>query len=193
MIIYKITNKINQMVYIGLTIVPINKRWTQHKSAANRGLNTPLYNAMRKYGIDNFTIELLKKCNTEQELKQSEIDAIKEYSSYIRDGKGYNLTLGGDGLGKIDHNFGEGQYKALLTDKMVEFIRDPKHWNISHKDMVQMVNEKFGTEYNKDTLKDARNGKSWKHLNIQFPPLVVKKGSRRDKKLAIFIKDTTNG
>jgi hypothetical protein len=55
MIIYKIINKITKDIYIGKTKKSIQKRFSQHINNASRGsLDCPkLYNAIRKYGIEN--------------------------------------------------------------------------------------------------------------------------------------------
>ena len=59
--IYKITNKINGHCYIGQSI-DIQRRWACHKNSAIRekssSHNYPLQKAMRKYGIDNFELEI---------------------------------------------------------------------------------------------------------------------------------------
>jgi group I intron endonuclease len=62
--IYKITNKINGKCYIGQS-QHIEKRWTDHKTASHnqndKGYEYPLYRAFRKYGIDNFTFEIIQE------------------------------------------------------------------------------------------------------------------------------------
>lgn len=65
--IYKITNLINGKVYIGQTTQPIEKRFKSH---CYKDGCTKLYNAMKKYGKSNFSIELLesKELNSEREL-----------------------------------------------------------------------------------------------------------------------------
>lgn len=73
--IYKITNKINQKIYIGQS-VNISKRWTAHRNGAfnpnNNQYNTPLYKAIRKYGIENFTFEVLEECGiNELDIKEN--------------------------------------------------------------------------------------------------------------------------
>ena len=56
--IYKITNNINGKVYIGETTRTVQIRWNQHKTRArNTQFTEYLYNAMRKYGIENFSAE----------------------------------------------------------------------------------------------------------------------------------------
>ena len=70
--IYKVTNNINNKVYIGQTSTSIEKRWTQHKSAARTAKNNKIifYNAINKYGEDNFTIDVIYEvsCITKDEL-----------------------------------------------------------------------------------------------------------------------------
>ena len=88
--IYKITNKINGKIYIGQS-KNIFKRWSEHRYEAKNN-DKPLYKAFRKYGIENFTFEIIEICNIEQ-LNEREIFWTKFYNSY---NNGYNLTPGGD-------------------------------------------------------------------------------------------------
>ena len=97
MFVYKITNKINGMLYIGITTRTVHHRWLQHRGCALRGkINHPLYNAMNQYGIDAFEVETMHIGKTRDELYKVEVELIKKYDSYIRNGKGYNMTYGGD-------------------------------------------------------------------------------------------------
>lgn len=89
-IIYKITNKVNGKSYIGQTRYTIEFRWKQHQHKKD---NTYFHNAIHKYGVDNFNIEILEECNIE-ELNQKEIFYIAKYDTFKN---GYNLTIGGDG------------------------------------------------------------------------------------------------
>lgn len=74
--IYKITNKLNNKSYIGQSI-DIEKRFQKHKSTAfwknskNLKYDYPLYQAFRKYGIENFYFEVLEEC-LENELNEKE-------------------------------------------------------------------------------------------------------------------------
>lgn len=92
--IYKITNKINNKVYIGKTeqINP-EERWREHIREAGREgrKHRAIYAAMRKYGVENFSFEVLEETQCPNEREQ---DYILEYDSYHN---GYNETLGGDG------------------------------------------------------------------------------------------------
>jgi group I intron endonuclease len=64
--IYKIENQINQKVYIGQS-TNISTRWRRHRSEANNLNNSyPLYCAMRKYGLENFSFEIIEECPREK-------------------------------------------------------------------------------------------------------------------------------
>lgn len=98
--IYKITNLVNGKVYIGQS-VDINRRIKRHKSRAfninSNGYGYPLYKAIRKYGIDNFSFEVLEEC-AKDELNEKEIYYITKYDSWKN---GYNQNEGGN---SVTHN-----------------------------------------------------------------------------------------
>lgn len=90
--IYKITNKTNNKCYIGQS-VDIEQRWSKHLSTF-RGNATPdykIYRAFAKYGINNFTFEVIEECE-EALLDEREIYWINYYNSF---NQGYNMSLGG--------------------------------------------------------------------------------------------------
>lgn len=93
MIIYKITNLITNKHYIGQTVRPLQERYAEHINRANNLDSRHLYVSMRKYGIDNFTIEQIDTANSIQDLNEKEIYWISYYDSY---NNGYNMTQGGD-------------------------------------------------------------------------------------------------
>lgn len=104
--IYKIVNDINNKIYVGKTSLTIEERFKQHKKDSTRERNEkrPLYNAMNKYGIEHFHIELIEECDWE-ESDEKEKYWIQCYNSYKN---GYNATLGGDG--KILYDYEEIEY-----------------------------------------------------------------------------------
>ena len=66
--IYKITNLINNKIYIGKTNRTIEERFKEHcnEYKKERSEKRPLYNAMNKYGIENFKIEQIEECSLEE-------------------------------------------------------------------------------------------------------------------------------
>lgn len=93
--IYLITNKINGKRYVGQSY-DIKGRWNAHLRCKK---NFPLYNAMRKYGDENFSFEILRKMPEENALTSIILDSLETH--YIKIWKlqdnqfGYNLRSGG--------------------------------------------------------------------------------------------------
>lgn len=90
-LIYKITNKINGHSYIGKTVQQIEDRFKGHLKSVRSNQNGLLHKAIRKYGKDNFLIEILQDNIENSELDKIEIKCIDEYEPY------YNMTAGGNG------------------------------------------------------------------------------------------------
>lgn len=104
--VYKITNKINNKTYIGSSSNYLS-RWQSHIEASRRPAhqcyNYPLQKAFRKYGIQNFTFELLKDgFLTRYDAEEYEQQMIINYNSLISK-HGYNQRLDTHG-GLTDKN-----------------------------------------------------------------------------------------
>jgi len=96
--IYKIQFP-NGKYYIGLTTTSLEQRRQEHKRSAKRGEGRCLYYALIKYDmIDTLELIEIDTAETLEELYEMEISYITEYNSYYMNGKGYNMTFGGDGV-----------------------------------------------------------------------------------------------
>lgn len=94
--VYEITNQINGKRYIGITSRSIEERFQEHISRAKCGARgNRLYVAMRKYGLENFTVKLIIQTDDENDVRELEGQFIKERDSYRN---GYNCNLGGHGF-----------------------------------------------------------------------------------------------
>jgi len=111
-IIYKTTNLINQKIYIG-------------SDTKNNGNGNPNYlgsgillkKAIKKYGIKNFSKEIIFFCESMEELKNKESETIKFYNSNNR-AIGYNISdgyWGGDTL--TNHPEIESIRKKIIANK----------------------------------------------------------------------------
>ena len=139
MLIYKITNKINNKCYIGQTIKTAEERWEEHKRHAfgthQNDINKTLYQAIRKYGLENFTLEILQD-NIEnfEQLDKAEIYWIDYYNSFI---KGYNETFGGQRYHKILPN------KEIIEDyyKTKSARKTALNFGIDHSTVDDILNQ----------------------------------------------------
>lgn len=101
--IYKITNIINGKIYVGQAY-DIEERWKVHRRVYKTE-NQIIYRAMRKYGLENFSFNIIEECPIE-ELDEKEIFYIDKYNTYIHaeNSNGYNMTLGGQSTNGHKHS-----------------------------------------------------------------------------------------
>ena len=91
--VYVHINKVNGKRYYGITCQKVNRRWRNGKRYS---YNQHFWNAINKYGWDNFEHIVIARGLTEEEAKWLEIELIREHDTTNKD-KGYNISLGGDG------------------------------------------------------------------------------------------------
>jgi group I intron endonuclease len=104
--IYIITNKLNGKIYIG-------KHSSKRLNDNYFGSGVALKRAILKYGRENFIKEILIECIDEEELNIKEIHFINKYNTFK---KGYNMTMGGEGmLGHVPTS--KQRNKQSLTQK----------------------------------------------------------------------------
>lgn len=127
-IIYKHTNKINGKIYIGQTCQKLNDRWQEGKGYSNCRL---FGNAVRKYGWNGFTHEILEdNIQTQEEANKKESYYIGKFNSYVRvkGSHGYNLTPGGDSTGENWEGWEDeiliNNYHEVGADKCLKIIND---------------------------------------------------------------------
>jgi len=83
--IYKVTNKVNNKFYIGITKRDIKLRLKEHMYNGDTGLSAPI----KKYGIENFVIQTIDTAKTFKELENKEVKLIKRLKP------DYNQASGG--------------------------------------------------------------------------------------------------
>lgn len=163
--IYKITNKINNKAYIGQSI-QIKERWGQHKrNSFNPRTHTyeyPLSRAIRKYGLKNFTFEVLELVEKEN-LTTREQYWIDFYNT-LDPNYGYNLEPAEDAKRGENCNF------AVLTNFQVEQIRQLiKETTITFKEIGEM----YGVSGS--CIEDINKGRRWADDDISYP---IRKNTR---------------
>lgn len=93
--VYMVTSVVSGKRYIGITSRTVAQRWKAHCRDAKNGAGFHLHAAIRKYGEDQFLIQVLSAAQSLEEACQLERAAIAKYETF-GDG-GYNLTIGGEG------------------------------------------------------------------------------------------------
>lgn len=165
--IYIITNKITGLSYIGQS-VNIEKRIKSHKNRAfsvkvdDLEFNKTLYRAMRKYGLENFTFDVLEQLTDKSQLNQRERYWINFYNTYF---DGYNETFGGDGVSGFE---GESHPKHKLTEIDVIDIR--KRW-ATCKESISDIYEDYKNKVKPTGFKKIYTWQTWKSI---LPELFTK-------------------
>ena len=161
--IYQITNDINQKIYIGKTEFSIEKRFKEHCSDAFRERNEkrPLYNAMRKYGVEHFHIELIEETDNPEE---REIYWIEKKQSFKN---GYNATIGGDGRKYIDYDLVVATYQEIKNINEVS-----RRLNINSDTISRILKEKNEKIYSSPEVGQFYYGKLIKQLDINTGELI---------------------
>lgn len=98
--IYVFTNGVNNKQYVGLTAAEDPEKYCRgHINSAKNGRNKLFYKAIRKYGSDNFTFEIIGYAEDQQALDVLEDFFILTLGTLAP--FGYNMKRGGGGLGKF--------------------------------------------------------------------------------------------
>lgn len=108
-LVYKTTNKINGKIYIGA-------HKTKDLDDGYMGSGTYIRSAFAKYGRDNFSIEILFRCESEKEMFEKEAEIVNE--EFIKLKSNYNLMPGGKGGWTAVNKSGNGLKGASMGGKI---------------------------------------------------------------------------
>ena len=179
--IYKITNIINNKIYIGQS-TNIYCRLVKHIWSLDNGksCNQHLQNAWNKYGKQNFKFEIIMECQ-KNELNKEEIIFIAKYNS-IDKNNGYNIKIGGEyntsfstetkksiserQMGDKNHRYGKKTSEETLKklSKSLSGENNPnygKHWSQEIKNKISNSllgdkNPNYGKKRSKETIEKMR-------------------------------------
>jgi len=161
--IYKITNLLNGLVYVGQSI-NIDKRWMNHKNNGfnpnSKDYNIPLYQDFRKYGLEHFAFEVIEEC-LQEELNDKEQYWIEYYNSFFN---GYNESVGGTV---------HCRYSGISKEKIIGVIMDLKTTNMTHGEIAKKW------DISTEMVQGINTGRYWRH-NISYPIQIT---SKRQKKI----------
>ena len=120
--IYIITNNLNNKNYIGQRLCPVNKTPDTDKYM---GSGVRLHCAYDKYGVDNFSKEIVAICYSKDIIDILEKEYIALYRSI---GKAeYNVADGGQSFNSTSELWKENQRKVIQSEK----------WKTAHKNAIE--------------------------------------------------------
>lgn len=123
-LIYKITNLINNKIYIGQHI-------TSNINDEYMGSGIYLKRAQEKYGIENFKKEILFECENEEDLNKKEAELVNE--EFIKRKDTYNVNLGGSSWYYVNKS---GKAESIA------------HWKLAKVKFLSLLqNEEYKKEY----------------------------------------------
>jgi group I intron endonuclease len=95
--VYLATNLVTLKFYVGKTSRTVEERWKEHQDDARYGADKHFHRSIRKYGADNFDIQIIGEVGTAEEASNLERIWILLVESYKPE-FGYNMTFGGEGM-----------------------------------------------------------------------------------------------
>lgn len=162
MYLYEIEDLINHKCYIGISS-DYQRRWKQHKRNAfsehSKEYEKPLYRAFRKYGLKNFSFQLLKSGLSVEKASESEKEEIIKQKSLASEW-GYNISKGGM-FGTSVSKYGAENSNAHLTVKEAQYILD--HRNLPEYVLYFDFEEKLTY----DAFRNIYRGKTYTNLSTE--------------------------
>lgn len=160
--VYKISCAENGKVYIGYTSKTVEERFNAHLLNARWRRQTALYDAIRVYGNDAFSVELLVECETHEQACSEEVRFIAEANSMLPNG--YNMTRGGDGVPvPIEVHKEAGRRKrGVVTEKMREHFNSRRGIKHSPEHIAKCIAKRIGSKRSEETrrkMSEAQKGR----------------------------------
>ena len=136
MIIYKVTNLVNQKIYIGQSINSLEHRRSEHYKDSKRTDRPTVYfhKALLKYGYANFKWEVIEELDSLDLLNEREIYWISFYNSIAPNG--YNMINGGN-------KFKDDNQKLFYSDSEKQFFDPLQFFDFDEQFNYNMSNHDY--------------------------------------------------
>ena len=164
-IIYKYTNLINDKIYIGQTIRPLEIRHKRHLVDSKTD-DLYFHRALQKYGVENFKLEIIEEVEVDL-LDEREKYWIKECNSHYLNGIGYNMTEGG--------RWGNAPRK--LSDDAIKEIQDLL---LNSNCLLIEICKEYDVSLS--CISDINTGRTWRNDYYTYP---IRKQSSPRKDLSL--------
>lgn len=149
--IYKITNKINGKIYIGQS-VHIERRWQEHCQESSTSI---IAKAIKKYGKENFSFEVLEQYQVEDydKLDEREMYYIHQYNSLVPNG--YNVTE--------DTGVQHTTFITLTKEDFDNIVNLLQNTELPFEEIAQQF------KVNRRTINRINNGYTHKRPELSYP------------------------
>ena len=176
-LIYQITNRLNKKFYVG-------KHKTENKNDEYFGSGLLLKHAVKKYGKENFSKEILFECLSLEEMNQKETDIVDE--EFVARDDTYNIKLGGQGgWSEEEHKLGSETVKDLRKDENFCLLvkqRMKKAWEKRiARGYIQYFTGKKHSEISKNLIGEKNSVHQKGKGNSQFGTHWITNGSENKK------------
>ena len=153
--IYKITNLINNKIYIGQSI-NTKHRWEQHVSSSKHNPRTVVDKAIKKYGQENFKYEIIESTAEYDDREKYWISYYNSTDCTI----GYNIATGGKSVGHgINHPSSKIKDQDVL-DNIIDAIRNSK---LNFNTIAEMFN------ITPVSVSEINTGISYRQKDLEYP------------------------
>lgn len=159
-IVYKLTNRVTKMSYIGMTSRSLGARWHEHLKRCREGARPEnrLYAALAEYGSQAFDHEVLDRISSREEAEKLEAEYIAKFDTYEN---GYNCNLGGSGFlvfpEHIKRKISEAQKGKIISPESRERMSQAK-----------IGDSRCAAHFGDFTKKGSENPRAKSYL-LQFP------------------------
>lgn len=160
----------NNKIYIGITAQKPERRWVKGFGYKNQPY---FYNAIKKYGWDNITHEILCSGLTKEEAEKKEIELIAEYKSNQKD-YGYNIANGGNIIGTVSEETKQKISKSLKGKPKEKPSWEGKHHTAETKN--KLSSKRKGNKnpmYGKHITEETRTKMSESHKNCSLCKAII--------------------
>lgn len=138
--VYMLTNRITTKKYVGQTTRPLARRIADHREQGR--LKNPrmlIHHSIKKYGFENFTVEVLATCENQQALDWAELHFAKLHDAFVPNG--YNLRAGtgrGSASEETKRKIGLGSLGRITSEETRQKISEARtDWHANKTEAVE--------------------------------------------------------
>ena len=149
---------INNKVYIGQSVNPEHRFVAHCSRAKNDEDNSHIHAAIKKYGKENFTLEIIEWTDDYNNRERYWIKKLNSKSPF-----GYNITDGGE---EPPHKCGEDHHNSVITEEQIDIIID----KLKEGKLTELkIGKLFTPNFNQTLINNINWGITHRRQNETYP------------------------